>query len=79
MYENKLTQLSPREAFVKLYSETLVHTWDKEFQENIINMITDVVQNVRIYQYECLPDKSAVEFLKKQVIKDNEIGNNNNN
>lgn len=77
--ENKLTQLSPREAFVKLYSETLVHTWDKEFQENIINMITDVVQNVQIYQYECLPDKSAVEFLKKQVIKDNEIGNNNNN
>ena len=77
--ENKLTQLSPREAFVKLYSETLVHTWDKEFQENIINMITDVVQNVRIYQYECLPDKSAVEFLKKQVIKDNEIGNNSNN
>lgn len=77
--ENKLTKLSPREAFIKLYSETLVHTWDKEFQENIINMITDVVQNVRIYQYECLPDKSAVEFLKKQVIKDNEIGNNNNN
>lgn len=77
--ENKLTQLSPREAFIKLYSETLVHTWDKEFQENIINMITDVVQNVRIYQYECLPDKSAVEFLKKQVIIDNEIGNNNNN
>ena len=77
--ENKLTKLSPREAFIKLYSETLVHTWDKEFQENIINMITDVVQNVGIYQYECLPDKSAVEFLKKQVIKDNEIGNNNNN
>lgn len=77
--ENKLTKLSPREAFIKLYSETLVHTWDREFQENIINMITDVVQNVQIYQYECLPDKSAVEFLKKQVIKDNEIGNNNNN
>ena len=77
--ETKLTKLSPREAFIKLYSETLVHTWDKEFQENIINMITDVVQNVRIYQYECLPDKSAVEFLKEQVIKDNEVGNNSNN
>ena len=77
--ENKLTQLSPREAFVKLYSETLVHTWDKAFQENIINMITDLVQNVQIYQYECVPDKSAVEFLKEQVIKDNKIGNNSNN
>ena len=68
--ENKLTKLSPREAFVKLYSETLVHTWDKVFQENIINMITDVVKSVPIYLYECLPDKSAVVFLKSQIIKD---------
>lgn len=77
--ENKLTKLSPREAFIKIYSETTLHTWDEQYQENIINMITDLVQNVRIYQYECLPDKSAVEFLKKQVIKDNGIGNNINN
>ena len=42
-------------------------------------MITDLVQNVQIYQYECVPDKSAVEFLKEQVIKDNKIGNNSNN
>ena len=77
--ENKLTKLSPREAFIKIYSETTLHTWDEKYQENIINMISDLVQNVRIYQYECLPDKSAVEFLKKQVIKDNETGNNSNN
>lgn len=76
--ENKLTQLSPREAFIKLYSETLVHTWDKEFQENIINMITDVVKNVQIYQYECLPDKSAVDFLKEQIIKDRGLVLENN-
>ena len=71
--ENKLTKLSPREAFIKLYSETIVHTWDKEFQENIVNMITDVVQSVPIYQYECLPDKSAVDFLKEQIIKDRDL------
>lgn len=71
--ENKLTKLSPREAFIKLYSETLVHTWDKDFQENIVNMITDVVQSVPIYQYECLPDKSAVDFLKEQIIKDRDL------
>lgn len=71
--ENKLTKLSPREAFIKLYSETLVHTWDKDFQENIVNMITDVVQSIPIYQYECLPDKSAVDFLKEQIIKDRDL------
>ena len=55
-----------------------MHTWDKKFQENIINMITDVVQNVQIYQYECLPDKSAVDFLKNQIIEDRGLFIENN-
>lgn len=71
--ENKLTKLSPREAFIKIYSETTLHTWDEEFQNNIINMISDLVQNIPVYQYECLPDKSAVDFLKQQIIKDDNI------
>jgi len=65
--ENKLRRLSPREAFIKIYSETTVHTWDSEFQENIINMVTDLVQEIPVYLYECLPDKSAVDFLKSTI------------
>ncbi|WP_455543004.1 hypothetical protein [Intestinibacter sp.] len=65
--ENKLKRLSPREAFIKIYSETTVHAWDKEFQENIVNMIIDLVQQVPIYLYECLPDKSAVDYLKQML------------
>lgn len=65
--ENKLHRLSPREAFIKIYSETTIHTWDSEFQENIINMITDLVQEIPVYLYECLPDKSAVDFLKSTI------------
>lgn len=76
--ENKLKKLSPREAFIKIYSETTIHTWDSEFQNNIISMITDMVQNVQIYQYECLPDKSAVDFLKEQIIKDRGLFLENN-
>lgn len=60
--ENKLTRLSPRDAFIKIYSETTVHTWDAEFQSNILNMISDLVQNVPVYLYECLPDESASNF-----------------
>lgn len=65
--QNKLKKLSPREAFIKIYSETTIHTWDSEFQENIINMITDLVQEIPVYLYECLPDKSAVDFLKSTI------------
>ena len=71
--ENKLTRLSPRDAFIKIYSEATIHTWDDEFQNNILNMISDLVQNVPVYLYECLPDESAVEFLKEQIIKDNKL------
>lgn len=65
--ENKLKKLSPREAFIKIYSETTIHTWDSKFQENIINMLTDLVQEIPVYLYECLPDKSAVDFLKLTI------------
>ena len=47
-----------------------MHTWDKEFQENIVNMITDLVQKIPVYQYECLPDKIAVDYLKKKIEED---------
>ncbi len=68
--ENKLTRLSQREAFIKIYSETIVHTWDGNFQNKIINVILELVQSVTIYKYECLADRNAVEFLKKQIIID---------
>ena len=67
--ENKISRLTPREAFIKIYSETTIHTWDKEYQNNTIDQITELVQEIPIYQYECLPDKSAVEFLKEEVIE----------
>ena len=41
-------------------------------------MITDLVQNVQIYQYECVPDKSAVDFLKNQIIEDRGLFIENN-
>lgn len=72
--ENKLKRLSPREAFIKIYSETTIHTWDKEFQNNIVNMITDLVQHIPVYLYECLPNEDAVNFLKEKIEEDNNRG-----
>lgn len=76
--ENRIYKLTPRDAFIKIYSETTIHTWDKEYQENTINQIMQLVQEVPIYQYECLPDKSAVDFLKEQIIKDRGLVLENN-
>lgn len=69
--KNKLMRLSPREAFIKIYSETTIHTWDEKFHKDIVDLITDLVKDVPVYLYECVPNKSAVEFLKN-IIKDDE-------
>lgn len=68
--ENKLKKISLRESFIKLYQETAIYTWDNNFKDNIVSMLIDLVQTIPVYQYECLPDKSAVDFLKSQIIKD---------
>lgn len=71
--ENKLEQISPSQAFIKLYSETAIYTWDNKFKDNIVNMISDIIQNIKVYQYKCLPKESAVEFLKEQIIIDEKV------
>lgn len=65
--ENKLQRISARDAFIKIYSETTIHKWDKEYQNNAIEQIIDLVENVPVYMYECLPNKDAVEFLKSVI------------
>lgn len=72
--ENKLKRLSPREAFIKIYSETTIHTWDKEYVNNTIEQISDLVQKVPVYLYECLPNEDAVKFLKQKIEEDNNGG-----
>lgn len=72
--ENRLKRLSPREAFIKIYSETTIHTWDKEFQNNTVEQISDLVQKVPVYLYECLPNEDAVKFLKQKIEEDNNRG-----
>lgn len=72
--ENKLKRLSPREAFIKIYSETTIHIWDKEYQNNTVEQISDLVQNVAVYLYECLPNEDAVKFLKQKIEEDNKRG-----
>lgn len=68
--ENKIKKLSKSQAFIKIYSETIVHTWDNNYQDNIINQISDLVEKIPVYLYECLPNKEAVDFLKLTLEED---------
>ena len=65
--ENKIRKLSKKEAFVKIYSETIIKTWDKVYQNDIINTILNLLTDIPVYLYECLPNEEAVYFLKSKL------------
>lgn len=65
--ENSIKKLKPVEAFKLIYSETTVNTWNKEYINNIIELIELFIVDIPIYMLNCLPDKSAVDILKKEL------------
>lgn len=65
--ENRLERLKFSEAFRWLYSESTVQYWDEKFQEILADILGDFVLEVPIYRLECLPEKSAVDIVKKEL------------
>lgn len=68
--ENTIRKLSPREAFIWLYSELISRPWDKYYNERELQMIEDLVLSVPVYFLECRPDRGAVELLKYQILQE---------
>lgn len=64
---NEIRQLRPAEAFKWIYSETIIRSWDNEFQKNIADLLTDLVMHVPVYILRCLPDEEAVAVLKQKL------------
>lgn len=65
--KNCLYRLKPSEAFRKIYAETTVQYWDAEFQTILTDLLSDFVLRVPVYMLECIPEKSAVDLLKKEL------------
>lgn len=61
---NEIKRASKIELFKLLYSETTVNIWDKEYIKRTSDIIENIVNEVPVYIYYCLPDKSAVDKLK---------------
>lgn len=64
---NEIRQLRPAEAFKWIYSETIIRSWDSEFQKNIADLLTDLVMHEPVYMLKCLPDEEAVAVLKQKL------------
>lgn len=61
---NEIKRLSKLETFKYIYSETTVNIWDQEYISRTSDIIEELINEVPVYLYYCLPDKSAVDKLK---------------
>lgn len=65
--ENCIRKAKTMEAFKSLYSEITVNSWNKKDVETIIELVENFIKEVPIYVLSCLPDKGAVDLLKKEI------------
>ena len=60
---NHLTPLTKRGALLTLYSEAIKNCNDPAFNHHLLDLIEKVQTCVPVFSLECLPEKSAVEYV----------------
>lgn len=65
--ENEITRLRQIDAFTKIYSESTLVSWDKQFIERHSGIIQELISEVPVYLLQCRPDLEAVAVLKEKI------------
>ena len=63
--DNVIRRLHGREAFLPLFRETLMNTWNKEYMEKMTDLLMDVACQIPVYHLSCRPDQGAVNTVKE--------------
>lgn len=64
---NCIEDLKPGKAFQYLYSELILRSWDREYQEILTEELEDLVLHVPVYLLHCRPDRGAVDLVKEKL------------
>ncbi len=65
--ENKIRKLSKSEAFITLMQGNYRSALSKVASNKTTDVLEQICNNVVMYKFNCLPDKSAVECLEKEL------------
>ncbi len=65
--ENQIRRLSGREAFIQLYSQITINSWNQKFVDAAFNFIENILQTVPIYHLSCTISKEAVDVLANEL------------
>lgn len=64
---NKIRQLNGSEAYLSLLGKFAYNSYSVEESERVYELLSEIVETVPVYSYECLKDESAVLFLKEYL------------
>lgn len=67
--DNVIRRLHGREAFLPLFRETLMNTWNKEYMEKMTDLLMDAACQIPIYHLSCCPDQDAVNTVKNEILQ----------
>lgn len=68
--ENKLSVAKPGEALGRMYRECTVNAWNEGCVNKVMDMLTDLISEVKVYSYGCTKEPEAVEVLRKVIDAD---------
>ena len=55
----------PKVAFREIYSQCVVHSWDRAFVDRLCTLISTLLQRVPVYTLTCVPEASAAALAKE--------------
>lgn len=67
--EDHVERIYGHQAFLALYSETTVNSWNDEFVQKAMNWITELLEEIKIYLFLCTKNPEAVETLENVLYK----------
>lgn len=66
--KNQIERLNGRQAFLPLYKETLMNTWNSKYMNQMIDLLKEASELIPIYHLACRPDKEAVMLVREAVL-----------
>lgn len=65
--ENRSFTMTDREKFKIMYRESLVHSWNADYVNRIMDILKACISSVFMISYVCLPQENAVTYMKKKL------------
>ena len=72
--ENTVVRLTGGRAVAALMPQMVIDGWNAQARIRAAELLTDLLEEIPVYQLTCVPDETAVQCLEQQLIQDGVIG-----